>query len=91
MTENTETRVITEEDVVDVLRTIYDPEIPVNIYDLGLIYEIRIETASRLCTMSTIQGWTGCLQTRLLIEKRSIRIHCGVIGQVWPERAAGAR
>ena len=26
--------------VVEVLRTVYDPEIPVNIYDLGLIYEI---------------------------------------------------
>ena len=33
----------TEEQVVAVLRTIYDPEIPVNIYDLGLIYDIRIE------------------------------------------------
>jgi FeS assembly SUF system protein len=31
---------IREEDVVEVLRTIYDPEIPVNIYDLGLIYGI---------------------------------------------------
>jgi metal-sulfur cluster biosynthetic enzyme len=28
--------------VVDVLRTIYDPEIPVNIYDLGLIYDLEI-------------------------------------------------
>ena len=28
--------------IVDALRAIYDPEIPVNIYDLGLIYEIRI-------------------------------------------------
>jgi FeS assembly SUF system protein len=27
--------------VVDVLKTIYDPEIPVNIYDLGLVYEIN--------------------------------------------------
>ena len=32
----------TENDVVDVLRSIYDPEIPVNIYDLGLIYEIQV-------------------------------------------------
>lgn len=28
--------------VIDALKTVYDPEIPVNIYDLGLIYEIRI-------------------------------------------------
>ena len=34
---------ITEEQVVDVIKTVYDPEIPVNIYDLGLIYEIDIE------------------------------------------------
>ena len=31
-----------ESNVITVLRTIYDPEIPVNIYDLGLIYEISI-------------------------------------------------
>jgi FeS assembly SUF system protein len=30
------------ERVIDALKTVYDPEIPVNIYDLGLIYEIRI-------------------------------------------------
>ena len=37
---------ITEESVktsiVEVLKTIFDPEIPVNIYDLGLIYEINV-------------------------------------------------
>ena len=31
-----------EAEVIEVLRTVYDPEIPLNIYDLGLIYEIRI-------------------------------------------------
>lgn len=37
---------ITEESVknsiIEVLKTIFDPEIPVNIYDLGLIYEVNI-------------------------------------------------
>jgi FeS assembly SUF system protein len=30
-----------EEQVVEILRTVFDPEIPVNIYDLGLIYGVR--------------------------------------------------
>ncbi|MDD3370462.1 MAG: iron-sulfur cluster assembly protein [Alphaproteobacteria bacterium] len=33
------------ERVVEQLKTIYDPEIPVNIYDLGLIYNVRIDPA----------------------------------------------
>ncbi len=32
-----------EERIVDVLKTIYDPEIPVNIYDLGMIYKIDVQ------------------------------------------------
>ncbi len=32
-----------KEKVIDALRTIYDPEIPVNIYDLGLIYKIDVD------------------------------------------------
>ena len=33
---------IKEQEVIDTLKTIYDPEIPVNIYDLGLVYKIDI-------------------------------------------------
>lgn len=33
------------ERVIELLRTVYDPEIPVNIYDLGLIYRIEINDA----------------------------------------------
>lgn len=32
----------TEEKIVAVLKTVYDPEIPVNIYDLGLVYKIEV-------------------------------------------------
>ncbi len=31
-----------QERIIDVLKTVYDPEIPVNIYDLGLIYRIEL-------------------------------------------------
>ena len=32
-----------EERIIDVLRTVYDPEIPVDIYELGLIYEVKVD------------------------------------------------
>ena len=40
MTQEEKTRI--EERIVDVLKTVYDPEIPVNIYDLGMIYKIDV-------------------------------------------------
>ena len=33
----------TKEQVIDVIKTVYDPEIPVNIFDLGLIYDVDVE------------------------------------------------
>ena len=41
MTQEEKTKI--EERIVDVLRTVYDPEIPVNIYDLGLIYKVDVK------------------------------------------------
>ena len=36
---------VTHEAVVEALRDVYDPEIPVNVYDLGLVYEIQLTGA----------------------------------------------
>ena len=41
MTQEEKTKI--EERIVDVLKTVYDPEIPVNIYDLGMIYKIDVK------------------------------------------------
>ena len=38
----------TEEKIVKMLKTVYDPEIPVNIYDLGLIYKIELHEDEKL-------------------------------------------
>ena len=35
-------RIIDESEIIECLKTIHDPELPVNIYDLGLIYEIKL-------------------------------------------------
>jgi FeS assembly SUF system protein len=42
------------EKVLDVLRTCYDPEIPVDIWELGLIYEIKIDDETNLDVLMTL-------------------------------------
>ena len=41
MTQEEKTKI--EERIVDVLKTVYDPEIPVDIYELGMIYKIDVQ------------------------------------------------
>ena len=43
-----------ESDIVKVLKTVYDPEIPVNIYDLGLIYEIDVRDEGKVRIVMTL-------------------------------------
>ena len=47
------------ESVVEACRTIYDPEIPVNIYDLGLIYTIDIDDTNAVCIEMSLTA-PGC-------------------------------
>ncbi|MDX5403989.1 MAG: SUF system Fe-S cluster assembly protein [Bacteroidota bacterium] len=42
------------EDVVDVLRAIYDPEIPVDIYELGLIYDVQVSDEGDVKVLMTL-------------------------------------
>lgn len=44
--------IITEEDVIKCIKTVMDPEIPVNIYDLGLIYSININKNNIIVIMT---------------------------------------
>ena len=43
-----------EERIVDMLKTVYDPEIPVNVYDLGLIYKIDLQDDGNLTLDMTL-------------------------------------
>jgi FeS assembly SUF system protein len=45
--------------IVEKMRTCYDPEIPVNIYDLGLIYDIKVETTGYVDVKMTLTS-PGC-------------------------------
>ena len=42
------------EDVIASIRQVYDPEIPVNVYDLGLIYKVRIDADDRAFVTMTL-------------------------------------
>ena len=47
------------ESIVEACRTVYDPEIPVNIYDLGLIYTIDIDEENHVKIIMTLTA-PGC-------------------------------
>ncbi|WP_118951470.1 metal-sulfur cluster assembly factor [Taibaiella helva] len=42
------------DEIVAVLHTVHDPEIPVNIYELGLVYEIKIEEGGKVGIVMTL-------------------------------------
>lgn len=49
-----ETKLKIEEKIIDMLKTVYDPEIPVNVYDLGLIYKIDLQENGELTIDMTL-------------------------------------
>ena len=54
MTEEVAKTDITKEQVVQALKQVYDPEIPVDIYELGLIYEITIYPVNNVHILMTL-------------------------------------
>ncbi|MEM1008016.1 MAG: iron-sulfur cluster assembly protein [Myxococcota bacterium] len=45
---------VLQENVIESLRQVYDPEVPINIYDLGLIYELNLDTRGRVDVKMTL-------------------------------------
>ncbi len=66
----------TEEKIVRMLRTVYDPEIPVNIYDLGLIYKIDIQENGHLDIDMTLTA-PNCPAVDFIVE--DVRMKAGSV------------
>lgn len=64
---NEETKLKIEERIVEVLKTVYDPEIPVNIYDLGLIYKIDLKDDGTLDVDMTLTA-PNCPMGDFIVE-----------------------
>ncbi len=50
---------VNSEEVYEALRTVYDPEIPVNVVDLGLIYDVQVSDANDVFVQMTLT-FPGC-------------------------------
>ncbi|MCG3152297.1 MAG: Fe-S protein maturation auxiliary factor SufT [bacterium] len=61
-------KLLLEAKTVEALRTVFDPEIPVNIYDLGLIYGILIDDEQRVQVRMTLTSPTCPVAGTLPIE-----------------------
>ncbi len=53
------TQTVTQEDIIEVLKDVYDPEIPVNVVDLGLVYDVRVQDNNDVHVQMTLT-FPGC-------------------------------
>lgn len=59
-----------ENAIVETLKGIYDPEIPVNIYDMGLIYQVNVDPENRVEVVMTLTAPNCPVADSLPIEVR---------------------
>jgi len=68
-----------ESGVIDVVKTIYDPEIPVSIYELGLIYNILIDDSFKVKVRMTLTAPNCPVAESLPLEvKERVKLVAGV-------------
>lgn len=61
------TRFTIEENIVKMLKTVYDPEIPVNVYDLGLIYKVDVADSGEVIIDMTLTA-PNCPAADFIVE-----------------------
>ncbi len=64
---------VIEAEVIEVLRNVFDPEIPVNIYELGLIYEINVDPSGSVVVQMTLTS-PNCPVAQSLPEEVAAKV-----------------
>lgn len=64
-----------EAEVIETLRSCYDPEIPVNIYDMGLIYEVKVEPSGLARVVMTLTS-PHCPAAAQLPAEVEMKVRC---------------
>ena len=84
---------ITEERVRELLKTCYDPEIPVNVVDLGLVYGIKIDDENKIVNVTMTLTTPGCPLFSVISDDVTKKVEKGtdykiVINLTWEPRWA---
>ncbi len=64
---------VSKDEVVTVLKDCYDPEIPINIWDLGLVYDINIENNENVGIRMTLTA-PGCMMGGMIAEEVKAKV-----------------
>lgn len=72
----------TEDDIIAALRTVYDPEIPLNIYDLGLVYKITLQEDATVLIDMTLTS-PNCPEAEII----PFKVETAVLGVPGVEKA----
>ncbi len=62
-----------ERDIIMALRQVYDPEIPVNVYDLGLIYEVKVDEDHNVGIQMTLTA-PNCPMADYVVEQVRVAV-----------------
>jgi FeS assembly SUF system protein len=63
----------TEEAIVQMLKTVYDPEIPINIYELGMIYKIEVPSEGEVIIEMTLTA-PNCPAADFILEDVRMKV-----------------
>lgn len=65
-----------EERAIELLKTVFDPEIPVNVYDLGLIYRIEVKAEEKALEVDMTLTAPNCPAADFIVEDVRQKLEC---------------